>query len=279
MIKLKKTLNDPSGIVSKLIFEDETAIAETVVYKYQNRGVVCFSVQSGCPVGCSFCGTGNHFIRNLKSSEIFAQIDEGLKLIEDKEKIQLMSMSMGEPMLNWAPVALVARECLDNGYSFFVSTVGLRNPEIIAEFMELGLYKKFGLQFSLHAETNLKRQKFLRNKDLHYLSIEDMCSIAGTFKIISGNLPYFNYIVTPKSNADEMPFAIARNFHITCSVKCDTGGFVKARVDLAQKYAEKLLKNGSISVSVFDPAGQDTIGGGCGQLLYVQEKLIQMGVI
>jgi 23S rRNA (adenine2503-C2)-methyltransferase len=63
---------------------------------------------SGCPVGCTFCGTGKKFICNLTAEEIVQQIVEVLtdKGIEHDinsrcEKFQIMFMSMGEPMLNW----------------------------------------------------------------------------------------------------------------------------------------------------------------------------------
>jgi 23S rRNA (adenine2503-C2)-methyltransferase len=39
---------------------------------------------------------------------------------------------------------------------------------------------------------------------------------------------------------------------------------------LAVDFAAKLVARG-FDVRVFDPAGQDTIGGGCGQLWFVQD--------
>jgi 23S rRNA (adenine2503-C2)-methyltransferase len=39
---------------------------------------------------------------------------------------------------------------------------------------------------------------------------------------------------------------------------------------LATDFAAKLVERG-FDVRVFDPAGQDTIGGGCGQLWFVQD--------
>ncbi len=39
---------------------------------------------------------------------------------------------------------------------------------------------------------------------------------------------------------------------------------------LAASFASRLLQRG-FNVRVFDPAGQDTIGGGCGQLWFVQD--------
>jgi 23S rRNA (adenine2503-C2)-methyltransferase len=40
--------------------------------------------------------------------------------------------------------------------------------------------------------------------------------------------------------------------------------------NLAKSFSEKLLMRG-YNVRVFDPAGQDDIGGGCGQLWFVQD--------
>ena len=70
----KKLSSDEN--VCKYIFQKEDAIAEAVLYKYgsyEDRTVLCVSVQSGCPVGCSFCGTGSTFVRNLTSQEIVEQ--------------------------------------------------------------------------------------------------------------------------------------------------------------------------------------------------------------
>ena len=102
------------GNVSKYVFTGSDYVAETVLYKYGDyykRTVICCSTQSGCPVGCRFCGTGNKFIRNLTEDEIVSQIitvlnDKGIQDINSKgERFQIMFMSMGEPMLNWDNVS------------------------------------------------------------------------------------------------------------------------------------------------------------------------------
>ena len=40
--------------------------------------------------------------------------------------------------------------------------------------------------------------------------------------------------------------------------------------DLATSFASRLVER-QFDVRVFDPAGQDSIGGGCGQLWFVQD--------
>jgi 23S rRNA (adenine2503-C2)-methyltransferase len=279
MIVLKDIVHDPSGIVDKIVFEDETAIAETVVYKYQDRGVICFSVQSGCPIGCAFCGTGKKFIRNLSEDEMKLQIETGLKIIGPRDKIQIMSMSMGEPMLNWNETRYVMQEYLNKNYYFFVSTVGLRNYRAYEDLLGYGeRFEKFGLQFSLHAISDEKRKTLLPNWNISsYLTIQEMIFFGGLWKQVSKNPCYYNYICAGNETEGDAIW-LANNLkglHLTCSVMCNTGGFTKANTDPAIWFANEVFKfsEGLVSTKTFDPAGQDTVGGGCGQLLYVQEKL------
>ena len=63
---------------------------------YGERTVICCSTQCGCPVACTFCGTGNNFIRNLTVDEILYQIDyvikeKVLKEIGTTQKIKKIS--------------------------------------------------------------------------------------------------------------------------------------------------------------------------------------------
>src|SRR5665647_1481336 len=96
--------------VRKYVYTNEGArgaVAEAVLYKYptyEDRTVICCSTQSGCPVGCRFCGTGEFFIRSLTADEIVAQVqylfaDQNIDQTKVK-KTQIMFMSMGEPLLN-----------------------------------------------------------------------------------------------------------------------------------------------------------------------------------
>ena len=283
-MQLSKVLPDPSGVVTKIIFEDESAIAETVAYKYEDRGVICFSVQSGCPVGCSFCGTGNNFIRNLTVEEMMDQIKKAASVIGPVKKLQVMSMSMGDPMLNWWNVRQIATFMLENLASyFFISTVGIRNDQVMQDILNFGkIYPKFGLQFSLHYTDEQKRDEMFRNKSLKRYTIPEMLSFGRLFSSFSGNKAYYNYIVRPMSEDEfekELSWICASLFgmHLTCSVLCDPDPTKRDKSDLSMvnHFANEVFScsNGEVDVSIFNPAGQDTIGGGCGQLWYVQEKL------
>ena len=91
--------------VSKFVFEtnnfstSKDIAIEAVLYKYNSykeRTVICCSTQCGCPVGCSFCGTGKFFIRNLHWKEIVQQVVEIVNTLDCKpeeiEKFQILSL-------------------------------------------------------------------------------------------------------------------------------------------------------------------------------------------
>ena len=134
-----KVFNSSEGNVWKYVFTKKDMVAEAVLYRYNSfydRTVICCSVMSGCPVGCTFCGTGARFVRNLTVDEIVEQIDIVLKdkdlidtINEKCKKLQFMFMSMGEPMLNFTEVEKAIR-LLNKKYSnaqLLLSTIGCDN--------------------------------------------------------------------------------------------------------------------------------------------------------
>lgn len=136
-----KVLESSEGNVWKYIFYFENAIAEAVLYRYNSfkeRTVICCSVQSGCPVGCSFCGTGKRFIRNLTHQEIVGQVsyilrDKNIGNINSCAKFQIMFMSMGEPMLNINEVS-EAIHILAAKYpnaQLLISTMAVKNQNVM----------------------------------------------------------------------------------------------------------------------------------------------------
>lgn len=63
--------------VAKYVLRKPDAVAEAVLYRYptyKERTVICCSTQSGCPVGCRFCGAGDYFNRSLTAEEITYQV-------------------------------------------------------------------------------------------------------------------------------------------------------------------------------------------------------------
>ena len=107
MWKKINVFEDSKENVKKIIFEKDDIAIESVLYKYptyEERTVLCISTMCGCPMGCRFCGTGDFFVRSLTAEEIIGQATHILETMIDVDpnkikKLQIMVMSMGEPLL------------------------------------------------------------------------------------------------------------------------------------------------------------------------------------
>ncbi|MGO9960115.1 MAG: 23S rRNA (adenine(2503)-C(2))-methyltransferase RlmN [Solirubrobacteraceae bacterium] len=87
------------GTTKALFHTRDGRPVEAVLMRYRDgRNSLCLSSQSGCPLTCSFCATGQmRFGRNLTASEI---LDQALHFRRDHELDHAVFMGMGEPMMN-----------------------------------------------------------------------------------------------------------------------------------------------------------------------------------
>lgn len=279
-----KTIQSSDENVMKLVFTKDNAVAEAVLYKYptyEERTVICCSTQSGCPVGCRFCGAGDYFVRSLKADEIVYQVDHCLNSQGiDASKIknfQIMVMSMGEPLLNFKELEK-AFEILYAKYpkaKLLISTIG---PKINYEPVMLMSERipTVGLQFSVHESTDESRNKLIpfENK----LTLKEISEVGEVFLARTGRKPFFNYCAHEHNSGLDDARRIADLFNpdvfeATISVVCEREESIAAanvrQRELASAFMNH-LNNLTFSTRMFDPAGQDDIGGGCGQLFHVQ---------
>ncbi len=280
-----KTIKDEAEHVTKFVFTNETAVSEAVLYRYptyQERTVICCSTQSGCPVGCRFCGAGDNFVRSLTSEEIVEQVNHCMNHIDcrpvDIERLQIMFMSMGEPLLNLKALTVAIRE-LNALYPQAVLLISTSAPSIdYDKVIEISKeIDKVGLQFSIHESTDEARDKLIPFKQK--LSLLDINREGYRWFKATGRKPFFNYCAHDKNSstedADRLLYLYPPQFWCaTVSVICERGEGMKVKNDyqrsLAAEFAGKLVARG-YDTRMFDPAGQDTIGGGCGQLWFVQD--------
>jgi 23S rRNA (adenine2503-C2)-methyltransferase len=89
------------------------------------RRSLCLSSQSGCPLTCTFCATGQmRFGRNLSAWEI---VDQALHFRRLEPVDHAVFMGMGEPMMNLDAVLAACRRLPDLGITHrrtAISTVG-----------------------------------------------------------------------------------------------------------------------------------------------------------
>lgn len=287
-----QVFSSSEGNVWKYVFTKKDMVAEAVLYQYENfykRTVICCSVMSGCPVGCTFCGTGKKFIRNLTKQEIVDQIhlvlnDKNLinDINEKCEKFQIMFMSMGEPMLNWNEVEEAIRD-LNKQFcnaELLLSTIGYDDDQLFSRIITLSKeIDKVGLQFSIHKSNDNERNLLIPfHKKMNLQKIRDAGIL---WWKETGRPPYLNYCVDGTNNSIKN-FQELTNlfsplvFHFTFSVVCSADETLKdasfRNLEVIQQFQQLFLEKG-YNVRIFDPAGQDDIGGGCGQLWYVQNWL------
>lgn len=279
-----RRIDDETNRVAKFVFTNASSVAESVLYRYptyKERTVICCSTQSGCPVGCRFCGAGDSFVRSLTANEIISQPDHLLSVTDcaanDIERLQIMFMSMGEPLLNLN--ALVpAIERLHVKYpkaALLISTSAPRvDYQIVRDVSQR--VPTVGLQFSVHESTDHARDALIPFKAK--LSLNEIAIEGRMWFDATGRKPFFNYCAHDENNTDEDADRVLALFdpiifEATVSVVCERNEGLPATNDhqrsLATNFASRLLNRG-FNVRVFDPAGQDTIGGGCGQLWFVQ---------
>jgi 23S rRNA (adenine2503-C2)-methyltransferase len=122
------------GTVKALFRTHDGRPVEAVLMRYRDdRRSLCLSSQSGCPLTCSFCATGQmKFGRNLTASEI---LDQALHFRRgagtDGEAVgridHAVFMGMGEPMMNLDNVLAACERLPDLGIAHrrtAISTVG-----------------------------------------------------------------------------------------------------------------------------------------------------------
>lgn len=260
-------------------------MAEAVLYKYptfEDRTVVCCSTQSGCPIGCRFCGAGDYFVRSLTAEEIVSQTvhlfaDRGIDH-QQVTSMQIMFMSMGEPLLNLKELvpAIEQLHALYPGARLLVSTSA---PDVDFEpLMQVAeRIGTVGLQFSVHESTDEARNKLVPFK--RKLTLEQIARRGEEFLARTGRQPFFNYCAheqnSTAADADRLRALFDPDvWQATISVVCERDESIAAanerQRDLAEGF-QSLLMLRDFDTRMFDPAGQDDVGGGCGQLWFVQQ--------
>ncbi|HSO93573.1 MAG TPA: 23S rRNA (adenine(2503)-C(2))-methyltransferase RlmN [Candidatus Dormibacteraeota bacterium] len=161
------------GQTVKYLFKlSDGRTVETVVMHYEanersrRRTTICVSSQVGCPIGCTFCATGQSgFDRNLTEAEIVDQFLHAARELKvaDRALTNVVFMGMGEPMNNYAAVlGAIRRWAREDTLRFSprrvtVSTIGL--VPFIERLSNEGL--PVNLAISLHAPDDELRSRLI----------------------------------------------------------------------------------------------------------------------
>ncbi len=168
-----RTREADEGQTTKFLFKlIDGRTVETVVMHYpptreaRARTTICVSSQVGCPIGCSFCATGQSgFDRNLTEAEIVDQFLFAGRELRGPERAltNVVFMGMGEPLNNYAAVVgAIRRWARPDTLNFSprrvtVSTIGL--VPFIERLASEGL--PVNLAVSLHAPDDELRSRMI----------------------------------------------------------------------------------------------------------------------
>jgi 23S rRNA (adenine2503-C2)-methyltransferase len=165
---------------------------EAVLMRYRDaRRSVCVSSQSGCPLTCTFCATGQmRFGRNLTASEI---LDQSLHFRRIEPISHVVFMGMGEPMLNLDNVVEAARRLPDLGVTHrrtTVSTVGWLPG--LRRFVD-DVNEPIRLALSLHAPNDALRSELMPVNDR--FSLEDVLAECRRYSRLRGRKVFVEYVM------------------------------------------------------------------------------------
>ena len=125
-LSLQAEARSDDGTVKTLFHTADGRPIEAVLMRYRDgRRSVCVSSQSGCPLTCTFCATGQmKFGRNLSADEI---LDQALHFRRLEQIDHVVFMGMGEPTMNIDNVLAACERLPDLGVTnrrTAISTVG-----------------------------------------------------------------------------------------------------------------------------------------------------------
>jgi 23S rRNA (adenine2503-C2)-methyltransferase len=168
-LELEREATARDGTVKAVFRTRDGHPVEAVLMRYRDgRRSLCLSSQSGCPLTCAFCATGQmRFARNLTASEI---LDQALHFRRSEPVDHAVFMGMGEPMLNLDSVVEAARALPAIGITWrrtTISTVGWLPG--LRRFVD-EVDEPIRLALSLHAPSDELRSELMPVNDRYPLA-------------------------------------------------------------------------------------------------------------
>ncbi len=240
------------------------------------RRSICLSSQSGCPLTCTFCATGQmRFGRNLTASEI---IDQALHFRRLEPVDHCVFMGMGEPMLNLDNVLAACERLPDIGITHrrtAISTVGwIPGIERLAECP-----MPLRLALSLHAPEDALRSELMPVNERYPLT--DVLDACRAFYARKRRRVFVEYVMLAGVNDRyEQALALARllsparagepqmfKVNLIPYNPSDVGGLAPYQGSSRESIAafRAALEKGGIEATVRLTRGRD-IDAACGQL-------------
>jgi 23S rRNA (adenine2503-C2)-methyltransferase len=263
------------GTVKALFRTHDGHPVEAVLMRYRDgRRSVCLSSQSGCPLTCTFCATGQmRFGRNLTPSEI---LDQVLHFRRIEPVNHVVYMGMGEPFLNVDSVLASALRLPDVGVTHrrtTISTVGWMPG--LRRFVD-EVEQPIRLALSIHAADPTLRSQLMPVNDRYPL--EDVLAECRRYVALRRRKVFVEYVLL--AGVNDSP-AAARAladvldpsaFKVNLIPYNPTGRFDESSRETIERF-KAILQRAHIPATVRLTRGRD-IEAACGQLAAERRALV-----
>jgi 23S rRNA (adenine2503-C2)-methyltransferase len=263
---LEREARSRDGTVKALFRTHDGRPIEAVLMRYRDdRRSLCLSSQSGCPLTCTFCATGQmKFGRNLTASEI---LDQALHFRRRGDVDHAVFMGMGEPMMNLPNVLAACQRLPDLGITdrrTAISTVGwVPGIEALA-----AQPMPIRLALSLHAAEDALRSQIMAVNNRY--PIAEVLAACRRFYAAKRRRVFIEYVMLAGVNdryAQALALARAldpRIFKVNLIPYNPTGPYEGSTRDAIAAFKAVLEEHG-LSATVRLTRGRD-IDAACGQL-------------
>lgn len=262
-----------------LKLEDDRTV-ETVLMPEDGRDTICISSQVGCPVNCQFCLTALMGLeRNLTAGEIVGQVLFVMRAHEittgpevgDANRLNIVMMGMGEPLLNLPNVIKATRILTDPaGIGLSPKRITLSTAGIVPKIAEMGREPvRPKLAISLNASTEEQRRELMPITRKY--SLKDLLAACQAYPLRPWEKLTFEYVLLKGVNDTD---ADARRVvkllaHLNAKVNLialNPGpGIAFETPDAARVSSFQAIVRRSMPCFIRKPRGRD-IYAACGQL-------------
>jgi 23S rRNA (adenine2503-C2)-methyltransferase len=265
-LELEREAHARDGTVKALFRTHDGRPVEAVLMRYKDgRRSLCLSSQSGCPLTCTFCATGQmKFGRNLTTSEI---LDQALHFRRTEQVDHAVFMGMGEPMMNLPNVLGACERLPDIGITnrrTAISTVGwVPGIDALAESP-----MPIRLALSLHAPEDALRSQIMPVNDRYPLA--EVLAACERFYAAKRRLVFVEYVMLAGIN-DRYEQALAltrlldRRIYKVNLIPYNPTGMYEGSSRQAIDVFRAVLEEHGLRATVRLTRGRD-IDAACGQL-------------
>ena len=283
LLVAERRFDSTDGTRRYLLRLEDNRTVEAVLMPEEGRDTICISSQVGCPVDCKFCLTALMGLeRNLTAGEIVGQVlhiarDAGLAA--DGNRLNIVMMGMGEPLLNLDQVLKATRLLTDPaGIGLSQKRITVSTAGIVPKIAELGRAEvRPKLAISLNASSEAQRRELMPiTRKYHLADLLDACR---AYPLRPWEKLTFEYVMLGGVNDSDAD--ARRVVRLLANLNCKVNlialnpgpGIPFKTPDAARVAAFQQIVRRSVPCFVRKPRGLD-IFAACGQLKRAMPDLI-----